>query len=86
MEASGAFTMLRADLSRLAGTARVARATGGLAPGIDALLWLATADAPGGSRGRYSHDRQAIAPSHAAQHDRAARRLWDVSEALVSGY
>jgi NAD(P)-dependent dehydrogenase (short-subunit alcohol dehydrogenase family) len=52
----------------------------------ETLVWLAGAAEPGRSNGLYFHDKQALAPSAAAQDDEAARRLWDVSEALVSGY
>lgn len=52
----------------------------------DTLVWLATAEEPGRCTGGYYHRREALAPSPAAQDDAAARRLWEVSEALVAGY
>ena len=50
------------------------------------LIWLASAGEPGRTNGLYFHQRQALPPSPAAQDDAAARRLWDVSEALTAGY
>ena len=50
------------------------------------LVWLATADEPGRKSGRYFFDKRELVPSAAALDDDAARRLWDVSEALVAGY
>ena len=52
----------------------------------DTLVWLASADEPGRESGLYYYERRAIAPSPAALDDEAARRLWEVSEALVAGY
>ena len=52
----------------------------------DTLVWLATDEQPGRSTGLYWHDRQALPPSPAAQDDEAAKRLWELSEAAVSGY
>jgi NAD(P)-dependent dehydrogenase (short-subunit alcohol dehydrogenase family) len=52
----------------------------------DTLVWLATADEPGRTNGLYFHDRKVLSPSPAAQDDAAARRLWELSEALVAGY
>jgi NAD(P)-dependent dehydrogenase (short-subunit alcohol dehydrogenase family) len=52
----------------------------------DTLIWLAAAEEPGRSTGLYFHRRQALPPSAAAQDDDAARRLWDVSDALTAGY
>lgn len=52
----------------------------------DTLVWLASADEPGRESGFYYYERQAIIPSPAALDDDAARRLWEVSEALVAGY
>ncbi|MET0180527.1 MAG: SDR family NAD(P)-dependent oxidoreductase [Novosphingobium sp.] len=51
----------------------------------DTLVWLATAEEPGRSTGRYWHQRELVAPSAAATDDAEARRLWDVSEQLVAG-
>lgn len=56
------------------------------ATAADTLVWLATADAPGRSSGRYFYQRAELSPSATAQDDEQARRLWDVSEALVAGY
>ena len=50
------------------------------------LAWLASGSEPGAVNGRYYHDMAEVLPSPAAQEDAAARRLWDVSEALVAGY
>ena len=52
----------------------------------DTLVWLASAEEPGRESGLYFYERQAITPSPAAQDDDAARRLWEVSEAMVAGY
>lgn len=52
----------------------------------DTLVWLATADEPGGSTGGYWHQRQQEIPSAAAQDDAQARRLWEVSEEMVAAY
>jgi NAD(P)-dependent dehydrogenase (short-subunit alcohol dehydrogenase family) len=52
----------------------------------DTLVWLASADEPAQTNGLYFHQRLAISPSPAALDDDAARRLWEVSEALVAGY
>lgn len=52
----------------------------------DTLVWLATAEEPGGVNGRYFHERQEISPAATAQDDAAARRLWEVSETMVAGY
>jgi NAD(P)-dependent dehydrogenase (short-subunit alcohol dehydrogenase family) len=52
----------------------------------DTLVWLASAGEPGPESGLYYYERQAITPSPAALDDEAARRLWEVSEALVAGY
>ncbi|GAA0319109.1 SDR family oxidoreductase [Sphingomonas oligophenolica] len=52
----------------------------------DTLVWLASADEPGLTNGLYFYERLAITPSPAAQDDDAARRLWEVSEALVACY
>ena len=52
----------------------------------DTLVWLASAAEPGLSNGLYFYERQAITPSPAALDEGAARRLWEVSEAMVAGY
>lgn len=52
----------------------------------DTLVWLASAPEPGRSSGGYFHKRKAVPCSAAAQDDAAAARLWQLSEALVSGY
>ena len=52
--------------------------------GADTLVWLATAEEPGHSTGRYYHNRQEIAPSAVAQDDALAARLWEESEKLVA--
>ncbi|RJF91211.1 SDR family NAD(P)-dependent oxidoreductase [Sphingomonas cavernae] len=52
----------------------------------DTLVWLASADEPGWSNGRYFHERKELSPAPAALDDDAARRLWEVSEKLVAGY
>lgn len=52
----------------------------------ETLVWLASAAEPGETNGLYFHQKQPLSPSTAAQDEDAARRLWDVSEALVTGY
>ena len=52
----------------------------------ETLVWLASAVEPGQTNGLYFHQMQALSPSAAALDDEAARRLWDVSEALVAAY
>ena len=52
----------------------------------DTLIWLASAAEPEGVNGRYYENRVEIPPSVAAQDDDAAKRLWDVCEALVTGH
>jgi NAD(P)-dependent dehydrogenase (short-subunit alcohol dehydrogenase family) len=52
----------------------------------DTLIWLASAAEPGRTSGLYFYDRKPLSPSAAAQDDEAARRLWEVSEAIVAGY
>lgn len=52
----------------------------------DTLVWLASAEEPGQTNGLYFYQRQPLLPSAAAQDDDAARKLWEVSEAIVSGY
>lgn len=49
----------------------------------DTLVWLASAEAPGGTTGGYFFQRSSIPTSPAAQDDSAARRLWEESEKLV---
>jgi NAD(P)-dependent dehydrogenase (short-subunit alcohol dehydrogenase family) len=48
------------------------------------LVWLASGAEPGQSNGQYYYDMAQAQPSLAALDDAAARRLWDVSEALVA--
>jgi NAD(P)-dependent dehydrogenase (short-subunit alcohol dehydrogenase family) len=52
--------------------------------GADTLVWLATAPEAGLATGGYFQNRQLLEPSHAAQDDAAAARLWKESEALIS--
>lgn len=52
----------------------------------DTLVWLATADEPGDSSGRYWHQRKEQEPAGQACDDAAAQRLWRLSEQLVEGY
>ena len=53
------------------------------AEGADTAVWLATAPEVTGASGRYFIGRQPVTPSPAAQDIVAARRLWEVSEALT---
>ena len=53
------------------------------AEGADTAVWLATAPEVATVSGRYFIRRQPIAPAPAAQDMVAARRLWEVSEALT---
>ncbi len=52
----------------------------------ETLVWLASAEEAGQSTGLYWHDKQPLDPSPVAQDAEDARRLWDVSEKLVSSY
>ena len=52
----------------------------------ETLVWLASAAEPGETNGLYFHQKQPLSPSAAALDDDAARRLWEVSEALVADY
>jgi NAD(P)-dependent dehydrogenase (short-subunit alcohol dehydrogenase family) len=52
--------------------------------GADTLVWLATAPEAGRVTGGYFHKRAALTPAPAALDDKAAARLWQVSEALVA--
>ncbi|OAN59317.1 MULTISPECIES: SDR family NAD(P)-dependent oxidoreductase [unclassified Sphingobium] len=52
----------------------------------DTLVWLASAQEPGRSSGRYFHQRAELTPSATARDDEAAGRLWAISEALVERY
>lgn len=54
------------------------------AEGADSLIWLATADEPGRSSGRYIHLRQDAEISALAEDDALAERLWDESEKLIA--
>lgn len=49
----------------------------------DTLIWLATAEKPGKSSGKYFYQRESIPPSPAAQDNAAAERLWRESEKLI---
>lgn len=51
--------------------------------GADTALYLATALEVEQITGKYFYDRREIVPSQAAQDDRAARRLWDISAELT---
>lgn len=53
------------------------------AEGADTAVWLATAPEVAGISGEYFARRRAVRPSRAAQDMVAARRLWEVSEALT---
>lgn len=52
--------------------------------GADTLIWLAVADAPGGTTGGYYHMREAVAPSALALDEAAGERLWRESERLIA--
>jgi NAD(P)-dependent dehydrogenase (short-subunit alcohol dehydrogenase family) len=52
----------------------------------ETLVFLASAEEPGQSSGRYWYDKEQVAPSAVAQDDAAAERLWAISEGLVVGY
>jgi NAD(P)-dependent dehydrogenase (short-subunit alcohol dehydrogenase family) len=56
-----------------------------VARGADTVVWLATDPSALDSTGGYWVDRKPRKPNAAARDDHAARRLWDVSEALVMG-
>jgi len=56
------------------------------AQAADTLVWLASAEEPGRSNGRYFHQRAELTPSAAAQDDTQALKLWQFSEAMVAGY
>ena len=56
------------------------------AQAADTLVWLASAAEPGRSNGRYFHERTELLPSAAAQDDAEARKLWQLSEAMVAAY
>lgn len=50
----------------------------------EALVWLATAEAPGDMSGEYFYDRAIAAVNPAALDEEAARRLWQESENLLA--
>jgi NAD(P)-dependent dehydrogenase (short-subunit alcohol dehydrogenase family) len=52
----------------------------------ETLTFLATAEEPGRTNGLYWHQNAQITPSALAQDEASAKRLWEVSEALVSAY
>lgn len=54
------------------------------AEGADTLLWLATAESPGGDSGGYFHARRAVSSSPAGADVAAAERLWTESEKIIS--
>jgi NAD(P)-dependent dehydrogenase (short-subunit alcohol dehydrogenase family) len=47
------------------------------------LVWLATSEEGGKNPGRYFHDMQEATPAPQALDDDAARRLWELSEAML---
>lgn len=54
-----------------------------VAEGADTLIWLATAEEPGQSTGRYWHDRAEREPHPLATDGVFVSRFWEASEALV---
>lgn len=52
--------------------------------GADTLIWLATAEEPGATTGRYFVNRTDTPTSAAAQDDALAERLWSESEQLIA--
>lgn len=52
--------------------------------GADTVVWLATAPEATAADGGYFVRRRRVRPSRAARDDRAARRLWEVSERLCA--
>ncbi|MDP8982760.1 MAG: SDR family oxidoreductase [Acidobacteriota bacterium] len=50
--------------------------------GAETIIYLASSDAVSNITGEYFYKCRAIAPSKAAQDDKAARRLWEYSERL----
>lgn len=50
----------------------------------DTLVWLASAPEAGDVTGGYFHNREGLSPSAAALDDKAAKWLWQESEALVA--
>jgi NAD(P)-dependent dehydrogenase (short-subunit alcohol dehydrogenase family) len=50
----------------------------------ETLVWLASDVEPGRSTGRYWHRKQDVAPAAQARDDEQARRLWEVSEAMIA--
>jgi NAD(P)-dependent dehydrogenase (short-subunit alcohol dehydrogenase family) len=60
------------------------RATMSPAAGADALIWLATAEAPGLATGYYYHQRRVMPPNPVAMNDASVERLWRESERLIA--
>lgn len=54
--------------------------------GADTLIWLATAEAPGYSSGKYFYQRTESAVNPAALDAAAAEKLWNESDKLVANY
>ena len=52
--------------------------------GADTLIWLATADEPGGSAGGYFHRRLPRKPHPLVDDEVSVDRLWEMSEKLVA--
>lgn len=81
----GEVHILRADLSSLADTPRLAKLIPGLtAEGADTLVWLATSDEGGRLGGELFHQRKPFPIGPQAMDDDAVERLWQESEALVA--
>jgi len=51
--------------------------------GADTVIYLATAPEVAGVNGKYFYERREVQPSHAAQDDEAAKRLWRISTELT---
>ncbi len=52
--------------------------------GAETVIWAATDPEVGGANGRYYFDRRERRPARAALDEEDARRLWEVSEALIA--
>ncbi|WP_439133743.1 SDR family NAD(P)-dependent oxidoreductase [Pseudomaricurvus sp.] len=52
----------------------------------EALVWVATSDEAGKSSNGYYYQRQPEDPSTAAQNDEFAKKIWEVSTALIKDY
>ena len=52
--------------------------------GADTLIWLATAEEPGKTSGRYYYKREPRTPNPFVDHDSNVERLWTESEKLVA--